>query len=447
MRLDGRWIRGRQVAAGRARHRRTAAVIGMASECRWGLQGRTDDREGNNMLIKLSTDRSVSETAAALQAAVLANHFGVMQVHDLRGTMAKKGVPFDRECLVFEVCQPQQAQRLLEQDMSVSTALPCRISVYEDGGKTIVATLGAVALLAQFDGPHLISVAQEVEDAIVKIMKEAVSNGTSGSGSSSTAHPDDTHENPTTMSASGSPRGTKIGFRTTADCLKERLLVLSDKLTSARQIGAKDRSSDGARVGWHRAWDRIEAVLGRSMGIVSDLERAVESTDGDHLAKAISAWEEFQVADDHLGRALAEIRTLVGEMSLAARTEWNLFAGYLETDLTSIYSCAQSLRLELELLKTHTREEIDRFLGQISSKLHSPSPNGQAEPYSHQYRRAVIELGREHHEFQGILDVVKGLAMWGESPSERMLENRSLKVDEGETVAREILTPEKGILH
>ena len=109
MRLDGRWIRGRQVAAGRARHRRTAAVIGMASECRWGLQGRTDDREGNNMLIKLSTDRSVSETAAALQAAVLANHFGVMQVHDLRGTMAKKGVPFDRECLVFEVCQPQQA--------------------------------------------------------------------------------------------------------------------------------------------------------------------------------------------------------------------------------------------------------------------------------------------------------------------------------------------------
>lgn len=35
------------------------------------------------MLIKLSTDKTVSETATALQAAVEANHFGVMQVHRL----------------------------------------------------------------------------------------------------------------------------------------------------------------------------------------------------------------------------------------------------------------------------------------------------------------------------------------------------------------------------
>ncbi len=35
------------------------------------------------MLVKLSTSKTVSETAAALQAAVQANHFGVMQVHNL----------------------------------------------------------------------------------------------------------------------------------------------------------------------------------------------------------------------------------------------------------------------------------------------------------------------------------------------------------------------------
>ena len=44
------------------------------------------------------------ETAAALQSAVQANHFGVMQVHNLKETMAKKGVEFTRECLIFEVC-------------------------------------------------------------------------------------------------------------------------------------------------------------------------------------------------------------------------------------------------------------------------------------------------------------------------------------------------------
>ena len=125
------------------------------------------------MLIKLSTDKTVSEAAAALQAAVQANHFGVMQVHNLKETMMKKGVDFARECLIFEVCQPQQAKKVLDQNMGVSTALPCRISIYEEDGKTILATLKPTVLLAMFDAPQLEGVAQEVEATIVKIMEEA----------------------------------------------------------------------------------------------------------------------------------------------------------------------------------------------------------------------------------------------------------------------------------
>ncbi len=127
------------------------------------------------MLIKLLTEKTVSEAAAALQAAVEANHFGVMQVHNLKETMVKKGVDFARECLIFEVCQPQQAKKVLDQNMSISTALPCRVSIYEEGGKTILATLKPTTLLGMFDVPQLQQVAQEVEDTMIKIMKEAAS--------------------------------------------------------------------------------------------------------------------------------------------------------------------------------------------------------------------------------------------------------------------------------
>jgi uncharacterized protein (DUF302 family) len=129
------------------------------------------------MLIKLSTDKTVSEAAAAMQGAVQANHFGVMQVHNLKETMNKKGVEFARECLIFEVCQPQQAKKVLDENMSVCTALPCRISIYEEDGKTILATLKPTTLLAMFDTTQLKGVAQEVEDTIVKIMQEAVAVG------------------------------------------------------------------------------------------------------------------------------------------------------------------------------------------------------------------------------------------------------------------------------
>jgi len=53
------------------------------------------------MLIKLATDKTVNAASDALQAAVSANHFGVMQVHNLKETMAKKGVEFAHECLIF----------------------------------------------------------------------------------------------------------------------------------------------------------------------------------------------------------------------------------------------------------------------------------------------------------------------------------------------------------
>jgi len=76
------------------------------------------------MLVKLSTDKNITEVAAALPVSAQANRFGVMQVHNLKETMAKKGVEFTHECLVFEVCQPQQAKEVLERNMSISTMLP-----------------------------------------------------------------------------------------------------------------------------------------------------------------------------------------------------------------------------------------------------------------------------------------------------------------------------------
>ncbi len=125
------------------------------------------------MLVKIATKNSIVDTVAALHAAVAKNQFGVMHVHNLQQTMLKKGVEFAHECLVFEVCNPQQAKKVLDADMSVSTALPCRISVYSEGGQTMIATLRPTKLLALFDRPELAPIAAEVETTMLKIMQEA----------------------------------------------------------------------------------------------------------------------------------------------------------------------------------------------------------------------------------------------------------------------------------
>jgi uncharacterized protein (DUF302 family) len=95
--------------------------------------------------------------------------------------MAKKGVAFGRECRIFEVCNPHQAKRVLEANLEVSTALPCRISVYEEGGVTKLATIKPTALIALYESPDLRGAAEEVEQALVRIMDEAAGR----------QHPDD----------------------------------------------------------------------------------------------------------------------------------------------------------------------------------------------------------------------------------------------------------------
>jgi uncharacterized protein (DUF302 family) len=56
--------------------------------------------------------------------------------------------------------------------MEVSTALPCRVSVYAEGGKVKLVNIKPTAMLAMFGAGDLGAVAEEVEQVIVAIMNE-----------------------------------------------------------------------------------------------------------------------------------------------------------------------------------------------------------------------------------------------------------------------------------
>lgn len=120
------------------------------------------------------SNKSIDEICRALEEGAARRAFGVMAIHNLRETMKKKGVEFDRDLRIYEVCNPQQAKKVLEAEPIISTALPCRISVYRADGKTKLATIRPTFLLAMFDRKDLEPVAREVEDVIIAIMDEAV---------------------------------------------------------------------------------------------------------------------------------------------------------------------------------------------------------------------------------------------------------------------------------
>jgi hypothetical protein len=80
----------------------------------------------------------------------------------------------------------------------------------------------------------------------------------------------------------------------------------------------------------------------------------------------------------------------------------------------------------------HATEEVDRIIHDILSKLpkRTDADRTDAVASEQEYRRAVIELEEEQHEFLGVLDLFKSFWQWFESPEERVLRNRSLGVNE-----------------
>lgn len=122
----------------------------------------------------LETNKTPAVAAEDLRAAVAKHGFGVLHAYDLKETLTSKGFPLAHACHILEVCNPQQASKVLAEDMGMNIALPCRISVYEQEGKTKIATALPTKLLSALsDSPALAVVAQDVETKMKAIMHDA----------------------------------------------------------------------------------------------------------------------------------------------------------------------------------------------------------------------------------------------------------------------------------
>jgi uncharacterized protein (DUF302 family) len=125
------------------------------------------------MLYQIRTNKPLAEIEQGLLDAAARAGFGVIATHDLPSIMSRKGVTLGMDCRIYEVCNPHQAKKVLEAEAAISTALPCRISVYGTGGEYTLATMLPTVMMQAFGRPEIEPVAREVEGTLVRMMDEA----------------------------------------------------------------------------------------------------------------------------------------------------------------------------------------------------------------------------------------------------------------------------------
>jgi len=121
------------------------------------------------------TTKSVEHATLDLQAAIADNGFGLLHTYDFRQILAAKGLQLPAECRVFEVCNPKQASEVLAVDMALNMVLPCRVSIYEDRGRTMIGMVPPTQMLKLVSAdPAIANSAREVEAALRRIIDDAV---------------------------------------------------------------------------------------------------------------------------------------------------------------------------------------------------------------------------------------------------------------------------------
>jgi uncharacterized protein (DUF302 family) len=122
----------------------------------------------------VETDKSFDQASTDLESAVKHHGFGVLHIHDLGTTLRSKGIAFNEQCKIFEVCNPAQAAKVLSIDMRLNMALPCRISVFTENNKTKIGLIMPGQMLSALSQDEaLVQIAKEVEEKTINMVDEA----------------------------------------------------------------------------------------------------------------------------------------------------------------------------------------------------------------------------------------------------------------------------------
>lgn len=116
----------------------------------------------------------VAEAQQRLESSIQAHRFSVLHTYDLKRTLHEKGFDLPAEVRVLELCNANQAFRVLQHEIGMNMALPCRISIWQLEGQTHIGMLRPKVLLQMLSkNPALTSIADEVEHAMIEMVDAA----------------------------------------------------------------------------------------------------------------------------------------------------------------------------------------------------------------------------------------------------------------------------------
>jgi uncharacterized protein (DUF302 family) len=120
------------------------------------------------------TDRTIDDAIHNLEESLKQEKFGVLWMFDIKEKLQEKGLELAKEFKVLEVCNPVEAQRILNQNEMAGYFLPCKIVVYESEGKTKIGMPKPTALISLLNDEKMKLFAKDIEDRLINVLNNSI---------------------------------------------------------------------------------------------------------------------------------------------------------------------------------------------------------------------------------------------------------------------------------
>lgn len=122
----------------------------------------------------VETAKTFEDTLIALKDSLKDHKFGVLWEMNVPVILQSKGFDFTKKYQILEVCNPNQAYKAISQNSLTGYFLPCKVVVYEEGGKTKIGLPKPTVFMDFLNDATIKEIAQEVEKELINAVNEAV---------------------------------------------------------------------------------------------------------------------------------------------------------------------------------------------------------------------------------------------------------------------------------
>lgn len=90
---------------------------------------------------------TAEQVAGRVEAACNKYSLALLQTYIYHEIVESKGFPIQRKVFIYNICQAKTASMMLTTNPEFSTFMPCTLSVYEAGDKTVLSTMNMGMML------------------------------------------------------------------------------------------------------------------------------------------------------------------------------------------------------------------------------------------------------------------------------------------------------------